>query len=222
MTANLEAYALIVVDKKTSFNLGDAQRALLLAQRWVSCLAPADGHLAASDHYKSRAAAFVNSIKDCVATKQRGAQLSQQNTTASRLEVHFDDEGAVAHHMSKQADANASDLVESRQMWRKGLTAEQAAAVTAQQDVINAHCHALPSRQAVLVLAGPGSGKTTVLSRRIQYLIEHMQPPGSILAMTFTNKAALEIKNRMESLGWHCSLPSFPADYDSKQVCRPV
>jgi DNA helicase-2/ATP-dependent DNA helicase PcrA len=49
-------------------------------------------------------------------------------------------------------------------------------------------------------------GKTTVLSRRIQYLIEeHGQRPDSILALTFTNKAALEIKERLGSLGWHAS-----------------
>ena len=49
-------------------------------------------------------------------------------------------------------------------------------------------------------------GKTTVLSRRIQYLIEaHGQHPGSILALTFTNKAAQEIKERLESIGWLAS-----------------
>ena len=53
----------------------------------------------------------------------------------------------------------------------------------------------------VLVLAGPGSGKTRVLTRRVAYLIDHMNmPPYAILAMTFTNKAAKEMKARVETM----------------------
>ena len=43
----------------------------------------------------------------------------------------------------------------------------------------------------ILVLAGPGSGKTTVLTERVRSLIEESQvPPGSILVITFTRAAA--------------------------------
>ena len=199
----------MVVDKKTTFDQKDAQRVLALTQRWVTCLAPDHG-LAALQCSNVRAAAFLQTLGRNASQRApvQGTMLGSCCHVEQPQMKHDD----VIRNNSFDPPEDPDKKSELIQNWRRRLTGEQIVAITAQRrdcDLLPGYQEILPHWQAVLVLAGPGSGKTTVLTRRIQYLIEeHCQQPDSMLAMTFTNKAALEMKERLQDLGLHCSLPS--------------
>ena len=82
--------------------------------------------------------------------------------------------------------------------FKKNLNRAQYEAVTADTGI-------------VLVIAGAGSGKTRVITTRVAHLMfnKHINP-ASIVALTFTNKAAQEMKNRILSFGEHYPFEQLP------------
>lgn len=122
----------------------------------------------------------------------------------------FDDETGTGEEETAPAGrARAGTLTASEPAGRKKDATPPAASDKAPKSVPESRTAAFgldPAQEAAvnhsggpaLIVAGPGTGKTTVLALRIARLVEGGLDPSSILAITFTNKAAAELRGRIE------------------------
>jgi DNA helicase-2/ATP-dependent DNA helicase PcrA len=91
----------------------------------------------------------------------------------------------------------------------KDLNKEQLAAV-------------LQKNGPMIILAGAGSGKTRVLTYKVIYLIEQGVDPNNILMMTFTNKAASEMKERMQKFFEKDGISKLPTIATFHSLCAKI
>jgi DNA helicase II / ATP-dependent DNA helicase PcrA len=114
------------------------------------------------------------------AARSRGSKV-EESAAAQELPLFAPSKAAAGHPEQEQVDA-------PRPSTPPKLNAEQEAAAS---DGLEG------PDEAVLVIAGPGAGKTALLVERVERLIESGVAADSILALTFTNKAAAELSARV-------------------------
>lgn len=121
--------------------------------------------------------------------------LSAEEISEFSGQLHFFNVNAAPQAVKKRAaKAQAADVPPEEAMGREPQAAEHYGLNTEQWAAASA------SERAVAVIAGPGTGKTRTLVEHIRYLLEEQKvSPQCITAVTFTNKAAAEMRQRLQA-----------------------
>lgn len=114
-------------------------------------------------------------------------RLTKAGTISGDPGGHFPESRTEPRHETRNPAADGRPLTAGERAILAGLNPAQVEAVTHEKGPL-------------LILAGAGSGKTTVLIRRVAWLLNRGVDPSNILAITFTNKAADELKGRLVEL----------------------
>ena len=88
----------------------------------------------------------------------------------------------------------------------------------------------ISKNEKIMCIAGAGSGKTAVLTKRIEFLVKHRGvDPSKILAITFTRKARQEMRNRLQEFGISTNVETFNSlgehilnKYENEIYGRPI
>ncbi|MBE3519361.1 MAG: UvrD-helicase domain-containing protein [Firmicutes bacterium] len=114
-------------------------------------------------------------------------RVTDSGTVAGNPGDHFPEYPTAPRDGTRNPVANGGSVTARERAILAGLNPAQVEAVTHEEGPL-------------LILAGAGSGKTTVLIRRVAWLLNRGVDPSNILAITFTNKAADELKGRLVEL----------------------
>jgi len=109
--------------------------------------------------------------------------------------------------ISRSASPKADEAIQQIMDFLQGLNPQQREAVA-------------KTEGPLLILAGAGSGKTRVITHRVAHIVQDLGvPPSAVLAVTFTNKAAEEMRNRVTSLLDGVELSSAPNVFTFHSFC---